>query len=384
MKLIVNPHKIELQQDQAVNEKEIDISKCEFEFADEITNEYVKEAYFTLNGDTYKKIIVNDECTFPQEVLVKEGTVEIGVVAYLVENEQEIKRYNPTPAYFKTDLGSLKDAENSESITPSEMEQYEQELQDGLAEVNDKLDEIDTAITETNNLNIDANKVDTTTTITLTKKDGTTKQVQVLDGVNGVDGRDGIDGKDGVNGTNGVDGYSPIATVRGRWEVDAPMKLVASDMTMIRHKGVRYEWTYLLDTFNNEIISSHITDVVGDRRPYFRCLEDLIEKTKEQAFPVILHTDQGSVYSSEAFFNAHKNSNIIRSMSRAGTPTDNPVIEAINGWIKDEIYSEGWHRRFSSAEEMIKEYIHYYNNERPAFALQYKSPVQYKTEMGFV
>ena len=40
--------------------------------------------------------------------------------------------------------------------------------------------------------------------------------------------------------------------VRGRWKVDAPMKLVASDMTMIRHKGVRYEWTYLLDTFNNE------------------------------------------------------------------------------------------------------------------------------------
>jgi transposase InsO family protein len=162
------------------------------------------------------------------------------------------------------------------------------------------------------------------------------------------------------------------------------MKLVVSDMTMIGHKGVRYEWAYLLDTFNNEIISSHIPNIADDRRPYFRCLEDLMEKTKEQAYPVILHTDQGSVYSSEAFFNAHKNSNIIRSMSRAGTPTDNPVIEAVNGWIKDEIYSEGWHRRFASAEEMISEYIRYFNNERPAYALQYKSPVQYKTELGFV
>ena len=172
--------------------------------------------------------------------------------------------------------------------------------------------------------------------------------------------------------------------VKGKWDADAPLKLIASDMTMIRHKGVRYEWTYLLDTFNNEIISSHISNVVGDGRPYFRCLYDLMEKTKEQAYPVILHTDQGSVYSSEAFFNAHRNSNIIHSMSRAGTPTDNPVIEAINGWIKAEIYSEGWHRRYSSAEEMISEYIKYYNNERPAYALNYKSPVQYKTEMGFV
>ncbi len=58
--------------------------------------------------------------------------------------------------------------------------------------------------------------------------------------------------------------------VKGKWDADAPLKLIASDMAMIRHKGVRYEWTYLLDTFNNEIISSHISNVVGDGRPYFR------------------------------------------------------------------------------------------------------------------
>ncbi len=171
--------------------------------------------------------------------------------------------------------------------------------------------------------------------------------------------------------------------IRGNWNAKGPLEIVVSDMTMIRHKGSRYEWTYMLDTFNNEIISSHVSGIMGDRRPYFRCLEDLISKTKEQAYPVILHTDQGSVYSSEAFFNAHKNSNIIRSMSRAGTPTDNPVIESINGWIKEELYSEGWDKRYSSVKEMIDKYVRYYNSERLAYALHYKSPLQYKTEMGF-
>ncbi len=28
--------------------------------------------------------------------------------------------------------------------------------------------------------------------------------------------------------------------------------------------------------------------------------------------------------------------NIIRSMSRIGTPTDNPIIESKNGWLKTE------------------------------------------------
>ena len=44
------------------------------------------------------------------------------------------------------------------------------------------IEELDTEITKTENLNIDANKVDNITTITLTDKDGNTKTVDVLDG----------------------------------------------------------------------------------------------------------------------------------------------------------------------------------------------------------
>jgi len=171
--------------------------------------------------------------------------------------------------------------------------------------------------------------------------------------------------------------------VRGRWSAKKPLELVASDMTMIRHRGIRYEWTYLLDTYNNEILSSHLSSIPGDRRPYFKCLEDLVSKTKEQADPITLHTDQGSVYSSQAFYDAHREYNIIRSMSRAGTPTDNPVIEAMNGWIKAEIYSEGWHKRYDTAEKMLSAYVDYYNNERLAYSLGYKSPVQYRVEQGY-
>jgi len=68
--------------------------------------------------------------------------------------------------------------------------------------------------------------------------------------------------------------------------------------------------------------------------------KQFLKKTEEQSTPTTLHTDQGSVYSSKAFLNAHKDYTLVRSMSRAGTPTDNPVIEAINGCIKDEIRTD--------------------------------------------
>ena len=33
--------------------------------------------------------------------------------------------------------------------------------------------------------------------------------------------------------------------------------------------------------------------------------------------------------------------------------------------------------------KLLDEYVYYFNNRRPAAALGYKSPVQYKTELGF-
>lgn len=127
MKIIVKPHRIIINNDKLVNEREINVSRCYFEFDEEITDDFVKEAYFTFKGNTYKQLIQNNECSFPQEVLTDKGQIEIGVVAYKIDDE--MIRYNPRPAYFNTLLGSLKDdVENSEPITPTDKEQILSEL----------------------------------------------------------------------------------------------------------------------------------------------------------------------------------------------------------------------------------------------------------------
>ena len=189
MKIRVNPHNVEIirEQTEPINEKEIKVSKCEFEFDDKITNDFVKEAYFTLNGETYKQIIQNNECEYPSEVLDKKGTLEIGVVAYKVENEQEIQRYNPSPDYFESWVGSLKDAENSEPITPSEMEQFEQQLQNGL-------NELEEAVGKAENVDISIEKQEGKTTVTITNRDGEEKSEDILDGEKGEKGDKGDKG----------------------------------------------------------------------------------------------------------------------------------------------------------------------------------------------
>ena len=172
--------------------------------------------------------------------------------------------------------------------------------------------------------------------------------------------------------------------VDGNWNANRPLELVASDMTCLWHKGKRHEWVYMLDTFNNEIISHHLARRPGDTSPYFMCLDDLKQKMDEHTTPLVLHTDQGSVYSSRAFTKAHEQYNTIsQSMSRAGTPTDNPVIEAINGWIKQEMILDFGLPHADDLQTFLNDFVQYYNHFRPAFALGYKSPAQFKAAQGF-
>ena len=91
---------------------------------------------------------------------------------------------------------------------------------------------------------------------------------------------------------------------------------------------------------------------------FYECLEALIEKTKEQAYPVTIHSDQGSVYSLNGFFQAHKDyTNIWQSMSRVGTPTDNPIIESLNGWIKEEMKIDFGLRSAEGISSFIDDYV---------------------------
>ncbi len=71
-------------------------------------------------------------------------------------------------------------------------------------------------------------------------------------------------------------------------------------------------------------------------------------------------------------------------MSKVGTPTDNAKIEALNGWIKEELYLGFGLEDAEDVPALLDEYVYYFNNRRPAAALGYKSPVQYKTELSFL
>ena len=186
MRIFVKPHSIQVET-VPVNELEINVTKCKFEFSKEITDDFTKEAYFTLDGKTYKQIIFDNKCDIPSEVLVKEGTIEIGVVAF---NDE--KRYNPTPQYITSWKGSLKQADNSEPVTPSEVEQCEREIQQAIID----LQNVDTIRGADGRGIVDIIKTGTeglVDTYTIFYTDDTTSTYEVTNGATGSGGSVDID-----------------------------------------------------------------------------------------------------------------------------------------------------------------------------------------------
>lgn len=176
--------------------------------------------------------------------------------------------------------------------------------------------------------------------------------------------------------------------IRGDWSTLKPFEKVVTDTTLIKNKHQKLDLTFYLDIFNLEIISWDAVPTHSgvDFPSHMRALKGFLKEKQKRGYmaaETILHSDQGAIYTSSAFKNAHSNYNIKRSMSRVGTPTDNPVIEAINGWIKDDLRFDFNIWRSEDPIKTIEEYIRYFNNVRLSYRLKYKTPIQTRLELGF-
>ena len=161
--------------------------------------------------------------------------------------------------------------------------------------------------------------------------------------------------------------------------VDGPLQCIVSDMTAFYLQGVYYELTLFMDIWNNEILSYSLSKKRGDRMTYMSGLNGILDiKAQYPDMEMVLHTDQGSVYSSKSFNELLPLYNRVHSMSRAGTPTDNAAMEAINGWIKAEMFKDLHITSNKNIDKEIADYIVFFNEERPAYSLNYLTPKQYR------
>lgn len=168
--------------------------------------------------------------------------------------------------------------------------------------------------------------------------------------------------------------------LRRNFKSDKPMQKIVTDVTYIKHHG---KWFYLaayLDLFNNEIVEWELSDTF-DNFLVMRPAQRLLKRTESTAHQVLLHSDQGVQYSSAGFCNLLSQYRVIQSMSRAGNPYDNAVMESFWGRFKDVLRFRFRYWQRDDICTVIAQAIHYFNFCRPLRKLNGKPPVLFRLEL---
>ncbi|OJF95702.1 transposase [Alkalibacterium sp. 20] len=150
-----------------------------------------------------------------------------------------------------------------------------------------------------------------------------------------------------------------------------------TDITYIQYGSSTMYLSTIMDLFNNEIVAYKMYD----HQQTQLIIDTLKEALELRGNPegVIIHSDQGSVYTSYAYQDLVKESHLVSSMSRRGNCWDNAVIESFHSNIKSEEFQ---YVKFNSLHninvvERMDEYMRYYNEDRILEKLGYLTPKEF-------
>lgn len=163
------------------------------------------------------------------------------------------------------------------------------------------------------------------------------------------------------------------------WITTASCQKLTTDIKYLPFGKSMLYLSTIMDTFNSEIIAFEISD-----RPDTKLATDTLEQLCDLPDGTILHSDQGSTYTSKDFFDLARKKGVTRSMSRKGTPADNALIESFHSCLKVETFYN--HKEPIGSNniviEMVKNYISFWNNKRIFTKLGNQSPVDYRKSVA--
>jgi transposase InsO family protein len=167
--------------------------------------------------------------------------------------------------------------------------------------------------------------------------------------------------------------------VERRWAemAPAPNKLWVSDLTYI---WTWQGWVYLavfLDVFSRKVVGWKVDETMEAH-----VVTDALKMAMVRRSPsrgLILHSDQGSQYASNAYREMIDENGFQRSMSRRGDCWDNAIAESFFASLKGDLIDRRPWATHAQVEAAVGEWIEvFYNGERRHSALGNVSPIDFE------
>lgn len=178
MKFILNKDKLTVEDKETYNSGSVNYYEADVEH-DESWNDLVIEARLIKKeeGSGVSISVITNKVALDKKL---SGKYFIGFIGYRVENNEKVYQISSDlqAIRFRKGAGELEVSNGDSTPELTEWEVYIAQLQGFVNEAQEIVDEADT-------LDIDVNKEGSKATITLTQKDGTTKEVEIYDGQGG-------------------------------------------------------------------------------------------------------------------------------------------------------------------------------------------------------
>lgn len=158
-------------------------------------------------------------------------------------------------------------------------------------------------------------------------------------------------------------------------------RVLLTDITYLPYGNNQMAYlSTIKDGSTNEIVAHNLSDsltldIVTDT--IHKLMANTNLKLSSDAF---IHSDQGFHYTSPKFQKLLKSNNLGQSMSRRGNCWDNAPQESFFGHMKDEIDYKKC-TCLSELQDVIDNYIDYYNNYRGQWNLKKLTPVKYRNQL---
>lgn len=188
--------------------------------------------------------------------------------------------------------------------------------------------------------------------------------------------------------------YSIVRPKKPGYEYGKPHKVFENRLKQDFHAdGINQKWctdfTYLfLDNhevrYNCTIIDLHDRSVIAsitDRHITsdlaIRTLQKALNSQPQIKGKLILHSDQGSQYTSKAFVEFCESVHVTQSMSKAGYPYDNAPMERYFNTLKNECTNLYEFQTEEALYKAVEEFAYVsYNHVRPHSYNGYRTPYQ--------
>lgn len=98
--------------------------------------------------------------------------------------------------------------------------------------------------------------------------------------------------------------------------------------------------------------------------------------------PDAINVDNGREFTGKVMDRWGYENGVERELSRRGMPTDNAMVESLNGRLRQECLNEHWLLLLADERGDIEAWRRFYNEERPHSALAWKIPAAITGEHG--